>query len=227
MKEEIFCPNCGSSNIVGYKGSYECFDCGYKWKKSHVKKLSLRREIIPLWKVLLIISLIIAIAVAVPATWHLIAQGRITIKAAPKGAVTVEPIEPSSADLGNITLNPGETFYLPLIFKVKIEDVPFHFSKLYVGYNPCPPKLFHIKSCRWGTSLDSMSQTCFEEYSIGASLTEDNWRYYEYKPEYHATNVILDPGEYYFNITLALDTGYPEQNITFDFKVYIELERIS
>ena len=67
----------------------------------------------------------------------------------------------------------------------------------------------------------------FRDLSSSASLTEDNWSYYEYKPGYHATNVILDPGEYYFNITLALDTGYPEQNITFDFKVYIDLERIS
>ena len=26
------CPKCGSSNVIGYKGEYECMDCGYKFR---------------------------------------------------------------------------------------------------------------------------------------------------------------------------------------------------
>ena len=29
------CPRCGSSNIVGYKGEWECMDCGYKFGNTH------------------------------------------------------------------------------------------------------------------------------------------------------------------------------------------------
>jgi len=29
------CPKCGSSNIIGYKGEYECMDCGYKFGIIH------------------------------------------------------------------------------------------------------------------------------------------------------------------------------------------------
>jgi len=32
MVKELYCPKCGSSNVVGYKGVYECFNCGYKFK---------------------------------------------------------------------------------------------------------------------------------------------------------------------------------------------------
>ena len=32
------CPKCGSSNIIGYKGEYECMDCGYKFTISAPKK---------------------------------------------------------------------------------------------------------------------------------------------------------------------------------------------
>jgi len=51
--------------------------------------------------------------------------------------------------------------------------------------------------------------------------------YYEYKPLHHATDVVLDPGEYCFNVTLGLDAGYPDQEITFDFRVYVNVERIT
>ena len=220
MVKELYCPKCGSSNVVGYKRVYECFDCGYKWSKT------ISRRAIPLWVILA--SLVIAVAIAVPATWYLIAQGRITIKAAPEGAVTVETIQPTAADLGNITLNPGETAYFPLVFKVRVEERPFYLKALEIGYNPCcPPKLFSIASCRWGASIDSMNQSCFESYSAVASLQEDNWSYYEYKPSYHATDVVLDPGEYYFNITLGLDAGYPDQDITFDFRIYADFEKVT
>ena len=133
--------------------------------------------------------------------------------------VTVETIEPTTADLGNITLNLGETTYLPLVFKVRVEERPFYLKTLEIGYNPCspncPPKSFSIASCKWGTSMDSMSQSCFESYSASTSLQEDGWTYYEYEPLLHATSVVLDPREYYFNITLGLDAGYPDQAIIF------------
>jgi TM2 domain-containing membrane protein YozV/DNA-directed RNA polymerase subunit RPC12/RpoP len=28
------CPRCGSGNIIGYMGEWECMDCGYKFKSS-------------------------------------------------------------------------------------------------------------------------------------------------------------------------------------------------
>lgn len=30
-KASFKCPQCGSSNVVGYKDEWECVDCGYKW----------------------------------------------------------------------------------------------------------------------------------------------------------------------------------------------------
>ena len=40
INEESFrCPRCGSSNVIGYKGEWECMDCGYKWMP--VKKSSI------------------------------------------------------------------------------------------------------------------------------------------------------------------------------------------
>jgi len=44
VNEEPLCPRYGSSNIVGYKQFYECFDCGYRWslkRSSFQEKLSL------------------------------------------------------------------------------------------------------------------------------------------------------------------------------------------
>jgi hypothetical protein len=32
----IICPKCGSGNVVGLAGEWECFDCGYKFKVSTV-----------------------------------------------------------------------------------------------------------------------------------------------------------------------------------------------
>jgi len=32
MVKELYCPNCGSPNVFGYKGVYECADCGYRLK---------------------------------------------------------------------------------------------------------------------------------------------------------------------------------------------------
>ena len=31
-RDRIICPKCGSSNVVGFAGEWECFDCGYKFK---------------------------------------------------------------------------------------------------------------------------------------------------------------------------------------------------
>lgn len=75
--------------------------------------------------------------------------------------------------------------------------------------------------------MDSMNQSCFEYYSAVSSFQEDSRMYYEYKPLHHATDVVLDPGEYCFNVTLGLDAGYPDQEITFDFRVYVNVERIT
>ena len=32
MREEVRCPKCGSGNVVGIAGEWECFDCGYKFR---------------------------------------------------------------------------------------------------------------------------------------------------------------------------------------------------
>jgi len=111
-------------------------------------------------------------------------------KAVPEGSVTVETIEPSATELGNITLNSGETAYLPLVFEVRVKERPFYLNTLEIGYNPCntncPPRSFLIANCTWETSMHSMSQSCFESYSAVSGLQENGWMYYEYKSSYHA-----------------------------------------
>jgi len=35
-KDKIVCPKCGSGNVVGFAGEWECFDCGHKFKTTTV-----------------------------------------------------------------------------------------------------------------------------------------------------------------------------------------------
>ena len=41
------CPKCGSGNIIGYMGEYECMDCGYKFTKTRDITKSVKPNYIP------------------------------------------------------------------------------------------------------------------------------------------------------------------------------------
>jgi uncharacterized protein (DUF983 family) len=46
------CPKCGSGNVVGFEGEWECFDCGYRFRTS---KTSFRSG----WNVLRLVTVIL------------------------------------------------------------------------------------------------------------------------------------------------------------------------
>jgi uncharacterized protein (DUF983 family) len=46
------CPRCGSGNVVGFEGEWECFDCGYRFRTS---KTSFRSG----WNVLRLVTVIL------------------------------------------------------------------------------------------------------------------------------------------------------------------------
>jgi DNA-directed RNA polymerase subunit RPC12/RpoP len=219
----VRCPKCGSDNVVGFKNSYKCFSCGYVWRKFTSNKSIIVREFsIPLWAMLLLISIIV-IAVAVPASWFFLAQGKITIKAVSSSEVKVEVISPEGGSLGDITLNPGEDFSRDIIFKVTISGRPYRLEGIYIGYNPYPPKLFSIRQCMFGSSLETMDKNCTPHY-MAAYGVEDSWNYYRIQDP---TNFpTLEVGEYYFKITLYLEPSWPDNDKTFDYKIYVNFEKI-
>ena len=38
LSSKKVCPRCGSGNVIGYKGIWECFNCGYKFRLESVTK---------------------------------------------------------------------------------------------------------------------------------------------------------------------------------------------
>jgi hypothetical protein len=82
---------------VGFKNSFKCYDCSYYCRKSILgRNVALRWFSVPLWFMLLMLSIVV-IAIAVPTSWRLLAQGSITIRAATAGSATVETIDPQEA----------------------------------------------------------------------------------------------------------------------------------
>ena len=43
MGEEVRCPRCGSGNVIGVAGEWECFNCGYKFKISEAVRRPMPR----------------------------------------------------------------------------------------------------------------------------------------------------------------------------------------
>jgi len=46
MEKELRCPHCGSSNIVGYEGNFECFSCGYQWSNGSSSKVEGQKSLL-------------------------------------------------------------------------------------------------------------------------------------------------------------------------------------
>jgi hypothetical protein len=84
------------------------------------KNIVIGRLSIPLWVILLIMSIVV-IAVAVPASWILLAKGTITVKAAPAGVI-VQVVSPSGGDFGSVTIGAGQSTELELVFNVYVVD---------------------------------------------------------------------------------------------------------
>ena len=218
------CPNCGSSNVVSFKNSYECLDCGYVWKKSSLSRsLTIRKFSIPLWAILLLISVIV-VAVAVPATWRLLAQGSVTIKATPAGSVTVETISPQGGDFGSIVLEPGEERTIDIVFKVEVVGRAYGLEGIYIGCNPYDPfECLSFSTCSYGngSSLDSMPYRCDNYISYQGPFIEDGWTYRKLVLNFPE----LKPGTtYYFRLAFHIEPSYPDQDVSFNFKIYINLE---
>jgi hypothetical protein len=216
----VRCPKCGSSNVVGFKNSYECFDCGYLWKKSTLSRsVTIKKFSIPLWAMLLLISIIV-IAAAVPASWRLLAQGGITIKAAPTGSIVIETISPQAGDFGSITLEPGEERAITIDFRVDVVGRAYELEGIYVGYNPYPPyKYLSFQVCTYGTSLDTIHLNRCDNHIIqeGRAYSEEGWTYDKLVLSFPK----LRPGVYYFRLLFHIEPSYPEQDISFNFKIYI------
>lgn len=213
------CPMCSSGNIVGFKDSYECFDCNHAWKKSSLSRnITIRGFSIPLWAILLIASIVV-VAVAIPASWFLLAKGTITIRAAPSGLVTVETINPLGGDFGSIILNPGEGRAVDLVFRVNVAGRAYGIEGVYVCYNPYPPyKELTPQLCSYGDSLDSMTNRCDRLISWeGGAYSENGWVCRKFNFDFPG----LTPGTYYFKLTFSIAPGYPDQDTSFDFRIYI------
>ena len=45
MGEASFrCPRCGSGNVIGYKGEWECMNCGYKWMSVEESSIAYQKQ---------------------------------------------------------------------------------------------------------------------------------------------------------------------------------------
>ena len=217
------CPRCSSGNIVGFKNSYECFNCGYAWKRSSLgRSVTIKEFFIPSW-VMLLIALILVVAVAVPVSWRLLAQGTIMIKAAPKGSITVETIDPPGGDFGNIVLNPGEGKTIDVIFRINVTGRAYAIEGIYLGYNPYPPyKYFSPQECYYGNSLTNMTRNCGNYIGGGGGYREGDWVYQRYYFNFPG----LEPGTYYLKLTFSMEPSYPDQDVSFSFKMYINFTEI-
>ena len=109
---------------------------------------------------------------------------------------------------------------------MRIEERPYAFDSILIGYDSYPPpENLRVSSCKWGSSLDSMNNSCLHT-SIsyhGQYYQEDNWVYDRISGSLPSN---LQPGEYYFNITFRLEAGYPDQDQTFSFKIYVYFREV-
>jgi len=194
------------------------------------KNIVIGRLSIPLWVILLIMSIVV-IAVAVPASWILLAKGTITVKAAPAGVI-VQVVSPSGGDFGSVTIGAGQSTELELAFNVYVvDDRPYEIEGIYVGYKPQPPRIFDITTHNCRIRYDGRVEYCeYHEYgAYNATLyTEENgWTYYKYSLV-AAAPITLSPGNYthFFKMFLRLEPIYSSQDLSFDFKIYINFRKV-
>jgi hypothetical protein len=195
------------------------------------KNIAIGRLSIPLWVILLIMSIVV-IAVAVPASWILLAKGTITVKAAPAGVI-VQVVSPSGGDFGSITIGAGQSAELGLAFNVYVvDDRPYEIEGIYIGYKPQPPRIFDITTHNCRIRYDGHVEYC-EDHEYGAYnatlYTEENgWTYYKYSLVVAAAPITLSPGNYthFFKMSLRLEPIYSSQDLSFDFKIYINFRKV-
>ena len=204
---------------MGFKNSFKCYDCSYYCRKSILgRNVALRWFSVPLWFMLLMLSIVV-IAIAVPTSWRLLAQGSITIRAATAGSATVETIDPPGGDFAGMVLESGQGLARDIVFKVDVSGVAYVIEGIYVGYNPYPPyKRLRFLDCRYGNSPTNMSGNCFRYVGMsGSSYSENGWVYDKWNFDFPT----LTPGRYYLKLALYLEPSYPEQDTSFNFKIYI------
>jgi len=185
---------------------------------------------VPIWIILLIASIMV-VAVAIPASWTLLARGTITIKAAPAGVI-VQVVSPSGGDFGSITIDAGQSAEIQLAFNVYVvDDRPYEVEGIYIGYKLQPPRIFDIATHYCRIRYDGFVEYCeqreYGAYDASLYSEEDGWTYYKYSPV-AAAPITLSPGNYthFFKMSLRLEPIYSSQDISFDFKVYINFRKI-
>ena len=227
MGKELLCPKCGSSNIVIYKRACECFDCGYKWRKSQSERILGRKIALPLW-LIVIIALLVITAVAIPVSWYLFAQASITVK---KGSatVTITPV-----DIGSVTIDAGNQWRYTAEFSITVEGGTATIDGIIIGFDQPPEHIenmfysFGISEVEWGNDPDVMTSewTNILPFIIEGQVTsywqqvasENGWTYYKYGGHYSLT-----PGTWYFKVYISGTAQYPTEDLTANFKFYFDV----
>lgn len=230
MDREPRCPRCGSLNIVGYRGEFECFTCRYRWRDRKFRSIRIlgKRITLPLW-VIVVISVIVTFAIAIPTTWFLFAQTTITVK---KGNATVSSVVELPIDIGNVTINAGETWSYTVEFQITVEGGTATINGFIIGFDKPVDQLknmfyyFGPTEVQFGTDPNSLGYWGVrrliqqgEIYSLWYQVTsEDGWTYYKYDG-----HITLEPGTWYFKIPLMAQAQHPTEDLTASFKFYLEI----
>lgn len=229
MNRKCLCPNCGQNNVVGYKGSYECFDCGYAW---HISRWRNRKTIALLC--LLIIALFIGLVLAIPQTWYLLASGRITLKAGtpPTGpTVILIPI-----DIGEITVEPGGEWYRHYSTTLTIEGTPadrVYVKTIILAFDIPPEKLrqnvYHLEVCYSKDNVYFQYMTFIFNGEINWEdwkqlPPENGWYFFNFTSSFPSE--WLSRGQYTRGTGLRIISWYPNEDLTFNVRIYLVIEGV-
>ena len=229
MDEECLCPKCGRNNIVGYKGLFECFDCGYVW---HISRWRNKKTVMLLC--LLITIMAIGLVLAIPQTWYLLASGKITLKAGappPTPTITLVPI-----DIGEITIGPGEDWNSPVYSTtLTIEGTPadrVYIKAMILGFDIPPEKL---QQNIYDFGVTYIKEELLWYHATFISQGSIKWEYWEQLPPedgWYYFNVTWPPfpsewlsrGRYNRGISLEITSWYPNEDVTFNIRIYLVIE---
>ena len=231
MSREPRCPRCGSSNVVGYGGKFECFTCKYRWGSRQFRSIGIleKRITLPLWTII-VISVIVVFAIAIPTTWLLFAQTTITVK---KGNATITPVTQLPINIGDVTINAGDTWSYSVEFQITVEGGNATINGFIIGFDKPVDQLqnmFYYFGCteiRYGSDPNNLNRgwlvgRLIEQGEIKSLwyqvLSEDGWTYY--KRDGHIT---LEPGTWYFKVPLMAEAQHPTEDLTASFKFYLEI----
>jgi len=183
---------------------------------------------LPLW-VIIVITVMLTFAIAIPTTWFLFAQSTIIVK---KGTATIIPVTQLPIDIGSITINAGDTWSYTIEFQITVEGGIATINGFIIGFDKPVEQLqnmfyyFGPTDFHFGKDPNNLGiwgvRRLIQQGEIRSLWhqvsSEDGWIYYKYDG-----HITLEPGTWYFKVHLMAQAQHPTEDLTANFKFYLEI----